>query len=284
MWDRAAAPEVNAQREYWAALLREPDPPLGARHPDPTRDTWSTLRVSNVVSPVDVSERLVATLTRDDRMREILLCAVTVVLSSWRRLRAQDPSSGAVIALDSHGRADTLLDADTSNTVGWFTSAFPVRLGGGSAAVDIERLEAAPEVGRTLLDSVTAHLDAVPFGGLDYGLLRYVNRIPELRAATEPQVLFNYLGRLDLGVVTDEPWTLIGGHEIDELPVDPEPDLPLRFALNMSLLVRRTAAGAELVNTMLWSAALFTPADIEVLTQLWQRTLAALAAGLEAAA
>ncbi len=284
MWDRAAAPEVNAQREYWAALLREPDPPLGARHPDPTRDTWSTLRVSNVVSPVDVSERLVATLTRDDRMREILLCAVTVVLSSWRRLRAQDQSSGAVIALDSHGRADTLLDADTSNTVGWFTSAFPVRLGGGSAAVDIERLEAAPEVGRTLLDSVTAHLDAVPFGGLDYGLLRYVNRIPELQAATEPQVLFNYLGRLDLGVVTDEPWTLIGGHEIDELPVDPEPDLPLRFALNMSLLVRRTAAGAELVNTMLWSAALFTPADIDQLTQLWQRTLAALAAGLEAAA
>ena len=54
MWDRAAAPEVNAQREYWAALLREPDPPLGARHPDPTRDTWSTLRVSNVLSLIHI--------------------------------------------------------------------------------------------------------------------------------------------------------------------------------------------------------------------------------------
>lgn len=284
LWNRAATPEVMAQREYWHAQLRDSDPALGVRHPDPTRDTWSTLRVSNMVSPVDVSERLVATLTRDDRMREILLCAVTVVLASWRRLRAQDPSSGALIALDSHGRADTLLNTDTSNTVGWFTSAFPVRLGVGSAATDIERLEASPEVARKLLDSVTAELDAVPCGGLDYGLLRYIDRVPELQAAVEPQVLFNYLGRMDLGVVTDEPWTLLGGHEIEALPVDPEPHLPLRFALNMSLLVRGTSAGTELVNTVLWSEALFTPADIDRLEQLWQRTLAALAAGLEATA
>jgi mycobactin peptide synthetase MbtF len=284
MWDRATAPEVIAQRDYWGAQLSEADPALGARRPDPTRDTWSTLRVSNVVTPVDVSERLVATLSRDDRMREILLCAVTVMLASWRRARSQDPSCGALIALDSHGRADALLDTDTTNTVGWFTSAFPVRLGMGASAVDVERLEATPGVARTLLDSVTAHLDAVPYDGLDYGLLRHVARVPELQEAVEPQVLFNYLGRLDLGVVTDEPWTLIDGHEIDALPVDPEPDLPLRFALNMSLLVRGTPAGQQLVNTVLWSEALFTPAEIDRLTQLWQRTLAALAAGLEATA
>lgn len=281
LWDRAAAVEVMAQREYWSAQLRDPDPALGARHPDPGRDTWSTLRVSNVVTPVDVSERLVATLTRADRMREILLCAVTIALTSWRRTRAQDPSGGALIALDSHGRADALLDTDTTNTVGWFTAAFPVRLGVGTGAVDIERLEAVPTLARTLLDSVTAHLDAVPFDGLDYGLLRYVNRVPELQDAAEPQVLFNYLGRFDLGVVADEPWTPLGGHEIDALPVDPEPDLPLRFALNMSLLVRGTPAGQQLVNTLLWSEALFTQADIDLLTQLWQRTLAALAAGLD---
>jgi mycobactin peptide synthetase MbtF len=281
LWDRAAAPEVTAQRGYWGDQLRGCDPALGMRHPDPARDTWSTLRASTVVAPVDVSERLLATLTRADRMREILLCAVTIVLASWRRIRTQDPSSGALIALDSHGRADALLDTDTTNTVGWFTAAFPVRLGAGSGAVDIERLEAAPALARALLDSVTAHLDEVPYDGLDYGLLRYVRRVPELRDAREPQLLFNYLGRFDLGMVTDEPWTLLGGHEIDSLPVDPEPDLPLRFALNMSLLVRGTPAGQQLVNTLLWSEALFTPADIELLTELWLRTLAALATGLE---
>lgn len=284
MWDRAGAPEVIAQREYWGAQLRETDPALGVRHPDPTRDTWSTLRVSNLVTPIDVSERLVGTLNRDDRMREILLCAVTVMVASWRRLRSQDPSGGALIALDSHGRADALMDTDTTNTVGWFTAAFPVRLGVGATAVDIERLEAAPEVARALLDSVTSQLGAVPCDGLDYGLLRYVARVPELQQAPEPQLLFNYLGRLDLGVVTEQPWTLMDGQEIDALPVDPEPDLPLRFALNMSLLVRGTPAGQQLVNTVLWSEALFTPAEIDHLTQLWQRTLAALAAGLAATA
>ena len=196
-------------------------------------------------------------------------------------MRAQDPSAGALIALDSHGRADALLDTDTTNTVGWFTAAFPVRLGVGVGAVDVERIEAAPALARELLDSVTAHLDAVPCDGLDYGLLRYVARVPELQNTVEPQVLFNYLGRLDLGMVTDEPWTLLGGQEIDALPIDPEPDLPLRFALNMSLLVRGTPAGQQLVNTLLWSEALFTSTDIDHLTHLWQRTLAALAAGLD---
>ena len=48
MWERPAEPEVQDQREYWITQVRDPDPALGRRHPDPTRDTWSTLRVSQV--------------------------------------------------------------------------------------------------------------------------------------------------------------------------------------------------------------------------------------------
>lgn len=46
MWRRAATAEVAAQRDYWAGQVRDPDPALGVRHPDPNRDTWSTLRVT----------------------------------------------------------------------------------------------------------------------------------------------------------------------------------------------------------------------------------------------
>lgn len=280
MWKRTAAPEVRNQREYWVAQVRRADPALGARHPDPSRDTWSTLHITPIVTPVQVTERVLAAVTREEGIREFLLAAITIAVASWRRVRAQDPSSGVLIALEGHGRADATLDTDTTNTVGWFTSAFPVRLGTGAAAVDIEQAEADPQTARAVLDVVTTYLTAIPYGGLDYGLLRYVDRVPELQEAPDPQIMFNYMGRLDLGGVTDQPWSLLSWPQIEFLPVDPEPDLPLRFAVHISALVRATPEGPQLSANWLWSDAVFTPSDIDRLTQFWQRGIAALAASM----
>jgi mycobactin peptide synthetase MbtF len=253
---------------------------LGERHPDPTRDTWSTLRVTAAFTPVEETERVLATLARNGNMREFLLAATTIAIASWRRERAQDPASGTLIALDGHGRADAILDTDTTNTVGWFTNAFPVRLGIGATTVDIERAEDDPTAARALFDSVAWHLGAIPNEGLDYGLLRYVDRVPELQEAAEPQIMFSYLGRLDLSGATDQPWSLLIGPLADALPVDPEPDLPLRFALYISVHVRATPEGSQLVTNWLWSDALFAPSDIDRLTHFWQRSIAVLAGGL----
>ncbi len=280
MWQRAAAPEVHAQRQYWAGQVGEPDPVLGARRPDPTRDTWSTLRVTRVVTPVDVTERMLSTITREEGVREFLLAAATMTIASWRRERAQDPASGTLVALEGHGRADAVMNTDTTNTVGWFTSAFPVRLGAGAAAVDIERAERDSGAARALLESVVCHLGAIPNDGLDYGLLRYVAEVPELRETAEPQIQFSYLGRLDLGV-TDQPWSPLAGPYLDALPDDPEPELPLRFALNLSAFVASTPDGTQLISNWRWCAALFTSSDIDRMTQFWQRGIAALAAGVD---
>jgi mycobactin peptide synthetase MbtF len=280
MWERADAQEVQDQREYWIAQVRDPDPALGSRHPDPSCDTWSTLRVTPMVTPVDVTERVLTTLTRDEGVREFLLAAMVMTIASWRGIRGQDPDSGAFVALEGHGRADAVLDTDTTNTVGWFTAAFPVRLGMGAAAVDVKQAEADPGTVRSLLDSVTAHLGAIPNEGLDYGLLRYVDGVSELQEATEAQIMFNYMGRMDLSGATEQPWALLTGDPLDALPVATEPDLPLRFALYISALVRATPDGLELMTNWLWSDALFSSSDIERLTHLWQRGIAALAAAL----
>ncbi len=280
MWERAATPEVRAQRGYWTSQLREPDSALGVRHPDPTRDTWSSLRVAEVLTPVADTERVLGTLTRDEGMREFLLAVTTMAIASWRRERAQDPASGALIALDGHGRADSVLDTDTTNTVGWFTTAFPVRLGVGAAAVDIDQAEDDPEAARALFDSVAAHLAAIPNDGVDYGLLHYVNRVPQLQEAAEPQIMFSYLGRLDLSGAADQPWSPLTGSHISALPVDPEPDLPLRFALYISVHVGGTSEGSQLITSVLWSDALFARSDIDRLTHFWQRGIAVLARGL----
>jgi mycobactin peptide synthetase MbtF len=171
------------------------------------------------------------------------------------------------------------LDTDTTNTVGWFTTAFPVRLGVGAAAVDIEQAERDPATARALLDSVAAHLAGIPNEGLDYGLLRYVDRVPGLQEAAEPQIQFSYLGRLDLTGATDQPWSLLTAPHIDALPIDPEPDLPLRFALNIGALVGTTPDGTQLITNWRWSDALFASSDIDRLTHFWQRAIAVLGGG-----
>ena len=89
---------------------------------------------------------------------------------------------------------------------------------------------------------------------MDYGLLRYIDRVPELQHGAEPQIQFGYLGRLDLvgqrinrGRCSPTPY-------IDALPIDPEPDLPLRFALNISVLVGATPEGPQLIAN--WRGAM----------------------------
>ncbi|OBK21741.1 non-ribosomal peptide synthetase [Mycobacterium asiaticum] len=285
MWERAATAEVQAQRDYWVSVVCEPDAALGARHPDPHRDAWSTLQVSQAVTPVDTTARVLAALSKGEGVREFLLAATTMTMASWRRERGQDPAAGTLVALEGHGRADATLDTDTTNTVGWFTSAFPARFGVGAAAVEIEQAERDPLRARALVDSVVAHLAEVPHDGLDYGLLHYVDRIPELQDAAEPQIQFSYLGRLDLGgppeqQPTEQPWSLLPGAFIEALPNAPEPDLPLRFAMNISAFVANTPDGTQLISNWRWSESLFTPSDIERLMVFWQRGIAALAAGL----
>ncbi|MFJ9362915.1 amino acid adenylation domain-containing protein [Nocardia sp. NPDC101769] len=279
MAERAGSAEVRAQHDYWRDQLAAPDPAIGRRIPYPHTDTWSSLRVATALTPVEVTARLLATLTRDEGVRELLLTALTITLASWRRERAQDPAHGALLALEGHGRADDLLGTDTSNTLGWFTTVFPIRLGAGRT-VDAERAEQDPAAARALLESVTAHLSATPNQGLDYGLLRYTTRVPELATARHPQIEFNYLGRVDLGGHDTRSWSLLTGPLNEALPLDPEPDLPLRYALDVIAGIGSAPEGPQLTTNWRWSETLFSEAEAHHLIELWQRSLAALAVAL----
>ncbi|MFC9873777.1 condensation domain-containing protein [Nocardia salmonicida] len=281
MWQRASEPEVLAQRDYWTTQVREPDAALGSRHPAPATDTWSSLRVSTVATPVAVTERLLNRVGKDEGVREFLLTALTMTMASLHADNGNDPAAGALIAMEGHGRADTTVGTDTANTLGWFTSVFPVRLGVGDNAVDVARAQADPAASRTLLDSVSAHLREIPNQGLDYGLLRYVNRSAELRTAAEPQVEFNYLGRIDLSGNETDPWSLLVGEHDTALPLDPEPDLPLRYAVDVIAGIGATPEGSALTTNFRWSTALFTEAQAARFAEHWELAITTLADALD---
>ena len=93
---------------------------------------------------------------------------------------ASDPAA-PLLALETHGRADTVTaDADTSDTVGLLSAIYPLRV-----------------IGRRRAASRT--IAAIPGDGIDYGLLRYLraDTAERLRGHREPQLLLNYLGRID---------------------------------------------------------------------------------------
>ena len=251
LWHRAQTAEVASQRDYWLSQVNGPNPAIGSRKPQPT-DTWGTLRMTSTTTQ----------LTAIEGVRDFLLAALTMTVQSWLRERGHDHTAGVLLGLESHGRADSVVGADTSGTVGWFSATYPVRLGAG---ID--------DAGR-LLDSVVAHMASVPNQGLDFGLLG----LPDVPT---PEIEFNYLGRVDLGGHADRPWSMISDPTVTQLlPMAPEPDLPLRYSLGLIAAVHTTPDGPLLAATWRWSSALFVESDIERLVELWGCSVAAL---LEAA-
>ncbi|MDE5457022.1 amino acid adenylation domain-containing protein [Bradyrhizobium sp. CSA112] len=118
------------------------------------------------------------------QINDLLLAGLARAVWQWS---GQDD---VLIELEGHGREDLFGDLDTSRTVGWFTTAFPVRLAGGSQDPS------------SLIKTVKEELRGIPGRGLGYGVLRYLGS-EEQRAAlsdvAEPKIAFNYLGQIDGG-------------------------------------------------------------------------------------
>ncbi|MDL9937473.1 amino acid adenylation domain-containing protein [Gordonia sp. ABSL1-1] len=280
--------DVAAQEGFWIEQLRDARP-LVARTPTQI-PRWGSVRLTEAgLSAIDTAALLQAA-NRMSGVRELLLTALTLTVMSWHQRTGGDSRTGAHIALESHGR--TVTDArtpdspaatlDVSGTVGWFTSVYPVALGGGEVAMDVDAvLDDATRI-RDLHDAVLARLAAVPDEGLGYGLLRDTVGVPALVAATEPQVEFNYLGRFDLGFGADGDWSLVTEPALaNAVPSAPEPELPLRFPLNLVSAVRAGADGPELATTWRWSDEIFTAAEIDDIAGLWRRSVAAVCRAYE---
>ncbi|MGX2029278.1 amino acid adenylation domain-containing protein [Methylocaldum gracile] len=129
------------------------------------------------------------------RINEVLLAAVVAVLAEWAQ------SDSVFLEMESHGREYLFDDVDISRTVGWFTALFPVLF-------EISPDRAFPEI----VQAVKEQLAVIPNHGIDYGVVRYLNRNPDLvsrlEAVPEPQIGFNYLGRIDQGTAVDAWFSL----------------------------------------------------------------------------
>ncbi|MDF3145168.1 condensation domain-containing protein, partial [Streptomyces sp. T21Q-yed] len=268
-WARALqdlAPHRSSELAFWKGMLDRPEPPLGAgpleagllgAGPlDPVRDTRETIRRHWTTLGPDITTPLTAA-----SVQEVLLTALAHAIRSWRS--APDPS--VLIALEGHGREEYLLPgADLSSTLGWFTSVFPVRLDPGAPP-------GADQVAR-----IREQLAALPDKGIGYGLLRHLNpeTAEQLSQLPEPQIQFNYLGRMGMGerretaVFTSAPETGAMGSGAD-------PGMPAPYALVVDAVI----TGSELSVCWQWPERLFIETDIQGLAALWATSLELLLKG-----
>ncbi|MDN3356432.1 non-ribosomal peptide synthetase [Actinomadura sp. DC4] len=174
----ARSAEALAELDYWASQ--------GARRPLPRdHDGENTMRSSAAVTAA-LSEDETTALLQDvpkafhTQINDALLAAVGASVHTWTG------DDAVCVSLEGHGREDLFADVDTSRTVGWFTSLFPLTLHGMAQADPVIRLK-----------DVGEQLRGIPRRGIGYGILRHLGD-PAVRQALDhgsPEINFNYLGQ-----------------------------------------------------------------------------------------
>ncbi|MCO8273926.1 amino acid adenylation domain-containing protein [Actinoplanes sp. TRM 88003] len=257
-WARLEAAKTVPADEapFWRETLGAAEPPVGRRPLDPARDTMATRQELTVEVPADVTEALLTRVPAafHAKVDEVLLAGFAAAVTRWRERRGDGAGPGVLLDLESHGRTGEGLDL--SETVGWFTSVYPVRL------------HAAGEPG-ALLKAVKEQLRSVPDGGGGYGRLRYGPDAAQWAERPAPQFAFNYLGRFgDHREGEFSPVAVGGGGD---------PRQPLTHAVTLDALTRDHADGPRLHATWSWPVRVLSAAEVRGLADEFLAALRALA-------
>ncbi|MGZ9705569.1 non-ribosomal peptide synthetase [Pseudomonas sp. GNP013] len=175
------------------------------------------------------------------QVNDLLLTALARVVCRW------SGHDSAVIQLEGHGREALFDDIDLTRSVGWFTSAYPVRLTPAAAQGDS-------------IKAIKEQLRGVPHKGLGYGVLRYLADDlcqQTLAALPDAPITFNYLGQFDQSFGSDALF-----HPLNEsagLAHDPDAPLPNELSVDSQVY------GGELVLRWTFSRERHEPQTIRAL-------------------
>ncbi|MEV6150024.1 non-ribosomal peptide synthase/polyketide synthase [Nonomuraea sp. NPDC052129] len=264
--ERTRAGEFAADEAYWLRAAATPDPMLGERPLDPSRDVVAAEESLTVTVPSPVAARLLGPVPAavHGGVHDVLVAAAAIALGRWRAGHRPDAGSVVLLELEGHGREeDAVGDVDLSRTFGWFTTLFPAVLDPGSAhAAYGDAVKAVKE-----------QLRAVPGRGLSYGALRYLGDQPRPDLAVAPQVLFHYLGRFAAG--STEAWAAVGDTEVVVERRDPR--MPLPRVLEINSVAVDTADGPVLETRFSWPGGVLDAGRVRALADLWTEVLTGIA-------
>lgn len=181
----AQSEEVRQEQAFWLEENRGEVTPLLIDFPESViRNTMTSVRRYSLSLSQEETHELQehSARTYHMQMNDIVLAMLALTLARWME------TDSVLIDTERHGREEIADDIDVSRTVGWFTSIFPMYLPLQYSSSEVEALQ-----------SVQEKLGHLPYKGLGYGALRYLNSDPELRGRfsllPQSEVLFNYVGQ-----------------------------------------------------------------------------------------
>lgn len=151
-------------------------------------ETFGATTQFRIVDTRQISIQFTESLTRDfiekshssfnTNANDILLTALSRAIASVFGV------GDYLINLEGHGREAVCEGIDVSRTVGWFTTAFPVRLHANNA----EPIDYS-------IVSTKETLRSIPDNGIGYGVIRFLRTANENDIyESEPEISFNFLG------------------------------------------------------------------------------------------
>ncbi|MGI9553192.1 MAG: amino acid adenylation domain-containing protein [Aurantibacter sp.] len=112
------------------------------------------------------------------KIEDLLITVLLETICEWGQLEE------FCLGLERHGRPKDNELINVSNTIGWFTSFFPVTLQNTKG-----------DLGNKI-KGVKEQLRTIPNDGIGYGILKYISDVrPENHLDQSPQLIFNYLGK-----------------------------------------------------------------------------------------
>ncbi|AZE62385.1 non-ribosomal peptide synthetase [Pseudomonas synxantha] len=211
----AQSESLREELSVWQAQLAGPAVALPVQRPQGARRNRDAETVSVRLDAEHTRQLLQqAPSAYRTQVNDLLLTALARVLCRW------SGHDSALIQLEGHGRETLFDDIDLTRSVGWFTSAYPLRL--------------TPQAGQgDSIKAIKEQLRALPHKGLGYGVLRYLaDDLCKQNMAALPSapITFNYLGQFDQSFGTDALF-----HPLEEsagLAHDPDAPLPNELSVD----------------------------------------------------
>ena len=248
----ASSDSLRQELGLWQQQLAGPDTELPCDNPQGARQNRHGQTVSVRLSAEHTRQLLQdAPSAYRTQVNDVLLTALARVMCRWTG------QASTLVQLEGHGRETLFDEIDLTRTVGWFTSAYPLRLTPSTTHEPGASIKAIKE-----------QLRSVPHKGLGYGVLRYLSdsTIREaLACLPQAPITFNYLGQFDQSFSPDALF-----RPLDEsvgVAHDPQAPLPNELSIDSQVY------GGELLLRWTFSAERYTPQTIEAVATAYVQEL-----------
>ncbi|MGC5328107.1 amino acid adenylation domain-containing protein [Brevibacillus sp. SYSU BS000544] len=182
-YEYANSSKMEKEKAYWRKLAEEPLDQI-PRDGETSKAVWKDMVKRTITLDRETTAKLLKETNRayNTEINDILLSALGLAAREWCG------AEKIAIALEGHGREEIVDGVDTTRTVGWFTSCYPVIL-------EMKDQEIGMVIKRT-----KEYLRKVPNKGIGYGMLTQLTDRNSADLKIKADISFNYLGQFDQDV------------------------------------------------------------------------------------